>query len=369
LHIPGKLFLIMIKPKVFIPVVFLFATTVVVAWIILGNENKDDLEKAYIISPVEQQMKERIWKEIDFKEIAISDEFYSVTSMQFGIDGLLYFGDREAMIVRSFDLTVSPVDSFGNGKGNGPGEFARFFEAIHLDKDNNIWIYDSSNSRLTIFDSKTKSQFIHQTDEVSFFLIPLDSGRYAADLYQYAGTDIFNADHEKSGSFDSLVRNPELWNIIFQGAVAVHDDSSLIKAFYFTNNVARFSSNGDLIYFRKSVDPVKVNKIVPEYQVFENGGSGYTFSDFSSFKQLTPAISLSKKHIHLLVSVDEEFNFDTEEYESTRLFDVYEIESGDYRFSYETPVPVSDFAVSETHLAGISEESGRLIIWEIVDGW
>lgn len=359
----------MTKPKIFIPFILLFATIVVAGWIYFGNGKIGDLEKAYIISPVEQQAKERIQKKVDFKQVAISDDFYSATSMQFGKDGLLYFGDREEMIVRSFDLSANPIDSFGSGKGNGPGEFVRFFEAIHLDKKNNIWIYDSSNSRLTIIDSRTKSKVIHQTDEVSFFLIPLDSGNYAADRYQYASTDIYSADHEKTGSFEPLVRNPELWNIVFQGAVAIHDDFSVLKAFYFTNNIAMFSSKGDLIYFRESVNPVETNKIVPEYQVYENGGPGYTFADFSYFEQLTPAISLSKNYIHLLVSVNEEFNFETEEYESTRFFDVYEIKSGDYAYSYNTPEPVTDFAVSETHLAGISEATGRLVIWETVDGW
>lgn len=357
------------RPKVFIPIIFLFAVIIVAGWIFFSNENMGDLEKAYLIPPVEQQTKERIWKEIDFKQIAISDNLYSVTSMQFGEDGLLYFGDREEMIVRSFDLSANPVNSFGNGKGNGPGEFARFFDAIHLDKENNIWIYDSSNSRLTIINSSTKSQVIHQTDEVSFFLIPLDSGSYASDHHQYASTDIYTANHEKTGSFEALVRNPELWNIIFQGAVAIHNDFSVIKTFYFTNNIARFSSNGDLIYFRKSVNHVETNKIVSEYQVYENGGPGYTFADFSSFEQLTSAIGLSENHIHLLISVDEEFNFETEEFESTLLFDTYDIDTGDYLYSYNTPESVTNFAVSETHLAGISEEYGRLIIWETLEGW
>jgi hypothetical protein len=322
-----------------------------------------------IKQPESQNLQQRTLKEIGFQQRAISNRFFDATSMHFGNDGLIYFGDMEEMIIHSFDLHANPVQSYGRGEGNGPQEFARFYNAIFSDEDNNLWVYDSANSRISIFDKSTKSWKIHQTEEVFYHAIPLQSGIYATKLRQNSGMRLYTENHKLLRTFDPLVQNPELWNIILQGASSVHKDFSFMQVFYFTNDIVRYDSDGNLLYFRKPIDPVPLEKIIPEHMVFENGGPNYIFEDYSSFRQITSAISLSDHYIHILTSLNMEYDHRREEFKRDRLFDVYEIETGDYVYSYKSPEPVSDFAVSETHLAGISEKTGRLIIWEIEDGW
>ncbi|MGF1670790.1 MAG: hypothetical protein ACFCU6_10090 [Balneolaceae bacterium] len=359
----------MFKPKVLLSLIFLLAAFIIAGWMLTGNSPQTELEKAFIKQPDPQIVQERILKEIGFKQPAASDRFFDATSMHFGNDGLIYFGDSEEMVIRSFDIHANPVETYGIGEGNGPGEFARFFNAIFSDEENNLWVYDSANSRITIIDKSTSSWKIHQTEEVHYHVIPLQSGKYAARIRQYTGMKLYDENHNPLHTFDPLVQNPELWIIILQGSSAVHSDFSIIQSFYFTNHIVRYDTDGNFLYFRKPVEPVPLKKLVPEHMVFENGGPNYNFEDYSSFNQITSAISLSDQYIHLLISKNLNYDIEHETYQRDWLIDIYDIETGDYRFSYETPEPVSAFAVSETHLAAISEATGKLIIWEIAEGW
>ncbi len=282
--------------------IFLLAVFIIAGWIFFGNSNQSELDKALVNQPEPQNVQQRTLKEIGFRQTAISDRFFDANSMHFGSDGLIYFGDMEEMVIRSFDLNANPVNRYGLGEGNGPGEFARFYNAIFSDEENNLWVYDSANSRITIIDKATKSWDIHQTEEVHYHVIPMQSGKYAARIRQYTGVKLYDENHNPLRTFDPLVQNPELWIIILQGSSVVHSDFSIIQSFYFTNHIARYDSDGNVLYFRKPIEPVPIKKLVPEYMVFENGGSNYNFEDYSSFKQITTEISLSNELLHLLIS-------------------------------------------------------------------
>jgi len=359
----------MINLRLLFPVVLFLTLFVIAGWMLFGNSNQSELEKAFIHQPEPQKIQQRILKKTGFNKIATSDRFFDATSMHFGKDSLIYFGDMEEMVIRAFDLHANPVQTYGLGGGNGPGEFARFYNAIFSDQENNLWVYDSANSRITVIDKSTKSWNIHQTEEVHYHVIPLQSGRYAARIRQYTGMKLYDDNHNPVLTFDPLVQNPELWLIILQGSSEIHRDFSIIQSFSFTNHIVRYDSDGNLLYFRNPVEPVPLEKIIPEHMVIENGGPNYIFKDYSSFDQITSGISLSNHLIHLLVSKNVEYDIDREEYRRDWLIDVYDIETGDYKYSYETPEPLSVFAVSDTHLAGILEETGQLVIWEIIDGW
>jgi hypothetical protein len=325
------------------------------------GSQKTDLQKAYLIQPAEQHQPERSWKDIHFEILAESDELFgTATSLFFMGDGVL-FGDHEEMVVRKFDLEAGETAVFGEGRGSGPGEFQNFYNSIFPDSDGNIWVNDMSNARITIVNTATGEWEISDHHMSVRHAIPLDEGRYLADHFAEEAQVLYSSDHQRITGFEPFLENPQNWDILMQGAYAVADDFNIIRANYFTGDILKYSPGGDLIYFRRPVEPLPAISVRLE----DNPNDIRDKAEIFRLQYFTEGISLTGDEVHLLISRLGENRAEGEWDRIRDVVDVYDIERGDYLYSYRLPEEVQIFAVQDSLMAAVSDETGHLVIWQM----
>ncbi len=320
------------------------------------DRNLTDLQKAYIQQPIEQSGSDRIWKEVHFKRISTAESFFgNSTSLHLTPEHKIYFGDRGEKVIRKLDLELNQVDQYGNGRGSGPGEFLRFYNSVIPDSDSNIWVADEDNGRITIINTNTREWETINTERPVRHVIPLNDGKSALDHPLLGLLTLYDADHQKIRDVEPYLISPENWQILMQGSFAVAEDHSFIKAHYFTNDFIRYSPDGNLIYFRRPIEPPPAISIRLE----DNPNDIRDKPEIFRIKNYTSAVRIAGNQIHLLLSRL------PNGYRIQDSVDVYQIENGDYIYSYRLPEAVSDFALNDKYLVGLTEETGFLTVWEI----
>lgn len=129
-----------------------------------------------------------------------------------------------------------------------------------------------------------------------------------------------------------------MWAYILDSTLERDSMGGFIRSFYWINDFARYSETGEILYFRRSVDP-------------------------SSQMPRTADVEVLNNEIHLLMA---EFR-DEERFQD--FVDVYELQSGDYLYSYWLPQSFDTFALTEEYLAGMLWDTGELIIYRLRNGW
>lgn len=292
--------------------------------------------------------------------------------MSFGLDEMIYIGDERDFFVKRYDVHANLIDSLGLGKGRGPGEFLDLY-AMLLDQKGKVWINDRDNGRVTVLDGKDKGKWeIINPKAVSVATIPIDSGRYVLDQLIYGTLQVYSSNHELIDEFEPFIKDSQPWVIVLQGKYATAKDFSIVKSFIYTNNFIRYSKDGEILYFREPIEPPKMAAITRSPEPNDAGIQENNY-DFLSAEQFTSGINIVNESIHLLISRNKEYEeeyFDTNVLNIKREFvDVYDLKTGDYSYSYKLPEAVSDFSISEKFLATISEEFGKLVVWEVKDRW
>ncbi len=353
-------------------IIFLFFFLAVFLFILNREPKLSELEKNYVMQPTGQSVENRIWRDIGFNKVGTSENFISSSFISFGLDETIYVGDEIDYFVKRFDINANLIDSLGLGKGRGPGEFLDLYATL-LDHEGNIWINDRENARITVIDAKNREEWQTINPEVvPLATIPIDSGKYVIDQLTSGRLQAYSPNHKYLGEFDSFLKNSISWITVFQGKYATASDFSIVKTFIYTNNIIRYSKNGEIIYFREPIEPPSMASIIHSPVLTDSEVPEYIY-DFRSAEQITTGINLVRENIHLLISKNKEplkDSADSSVLSFTKEFvDVYDLKTGDYLYSYKLPEAVTDFSVSENFLATISEEQGRLMVWEIKDNW
>src|SRR5690554_5902905 len=355
-----------------LPIIFFFFFLTTFLFIINRKSNFTALEKSYIYQPTKQLIKNRIWRDIKFTKTGISKSFISSSFMSFGLGEIIYLGDEKDYFIKIYDVNANLIDSLGLGKGRGPGEFLDLYSTL-LDQEGNVWINDRDNGRVTVLDIKNKGEWkIINPEVIPIATIPIDSGKYVLDQLIYGTLHVYSSNHELIGEYEPFLKDSKPWIIVLQGKYATAKDFSVVKSFIYTNNFIRYSKYGEILYFREPIAPPTMASIIRSPESNDVGIQENIY-DFRSAEQFTAGINIVNESIHPLISKNKEYKdgySGSNVLNITREFvDVYDLKTGDYLYSYKLPEAVSDFAVSEKFLATISEELGRLVVWEVKDSW
>lgn len=327
-----------------------------------NNSQLTDLQKSYIQQPAEQTVQERIWKEISFSKLSESKDYHSnITGLHFDNEGGLFLGDRDQKVIKKFNLQSIKTSVYGEGRGSGPGEFRRFFKSIFSDRIGNIWVMDEEVSRITRIQKDTGEWDLIPTESVARHAIPIQNGYYVLDHHALGMLAVYSNENEKVTEFDPYLDKPANWQILMQSSYAVGNDYNIIRAMYFTNDFIRYKPDGSIIYFRRPVKPLSPISVRLE----DNPNDIRDKPEIFRIQYNTIEIRIRHDQIHFLISELIDETPDGNLVRTSKFVDVYDLETGDYQYSYRLPEPLLNFAVYKKYLAGITEESGRLVIWEV----
>lgn len=355
------------KTKVWISVIFISLCLMLFYFFKQKNKSITDLEGAWIVQPVEQTLKERQWRDFEFIESGVTTEFLESSNMIFESDSILYAEDLNNFVVKIYDTEARLINSLGAGNGRGPGEFLHISD-LRIDESGNVWALDPMNNRATILNSKNKDDFqIIEFPVVPLRVIPVGTKEYLLEKR----FDNYIKRYTLSGDFidqlDVLVDDPPLWSGVLVSNFAIAPDKSLISALIHINYLVKYSASGDIEYFRKPISPPDIPKILP---YFANDAGRVNSVDYTSWEQTTSSVHIVGVEIHVLIRDNFVWFPHEQRVESRRkTVDVYNLENGDYKYSYKLPCQLQSMTVSKTYLAGIPENLGKLVIWKVKGGW
>lgn len=337
-------------------VVFLFLS--ILSFVIFREKSVTDLETAYISNPIPQVDKKRVWIGMDFREVGISNEFISSSHMRFDENDYIYIADNNDQTVKRFDLNAEINKTYGKGEGRGPGEFLTIIDLL-IGEDKKLWVVDDRNNRVTIFDTENDQSWNILNLEYAFNkILPLGSENYWFERKFNNQMEIYHISGEFLGRVEPIVNDPQLWAYVLEGFYALISGGGVVQSQYHTNKIVKYSRNGEILFFREPIEFLGLPKINPHYA---NDVARINTVDFSSWLQVTSDPQVAGSFLHVFVK---QKDFQSNEWEDG-FIDVYNLTSGDYQFSYHLPERVETLAISSTHIAGISEELGRLLIWEV----
>jgi hypothetical protein len=116
-------------------------------------ENQTETDTGYTVQL--QDMDKRVIADINLQtaaqEINISD-IYRPTFLEFDENGNLYILDYSSMLINRIHLDSGITDTFGEGKGRGPGEFINPTDMYV--KDSKIYVADPVQGKIVAYESQ-----------------------------------------------------------------------------------------------------------------------------------------------------------------------------------------------------------------------
>lgn len=344
--------------------VVLLITLSVILWSLRKAYTSTDLQNAFVISPVNQTISHRIFRNIDFELLSFSDqELYNPQTIFTSFDDGYIIVDYGDNYIKTFSADGIYQFRYGRGTGRGPGEVVNLID-VNEDDLGRIWATDSSNSRITIFERDGEFEIFPFKESISRAM-PLGDGKYFIKPRFSSTPAIANIGSNDVESFPSLVDDPRLWSNVLGFFLAYDGNDSVITVHLYTNDFVKYNLNGNVDYFRRPVNPPAYPAIIPPRRYSDDQTIFFNEIDLNSRSQRTMDVQIFNGEIHLLID-----EFDIELNEMKRTFiDVYSLENGNYLHSYKLPAPLIDFSIRENRLAGLTQDSVGVGIWSVENGW
>ncbi len=333
------------------------------------NKTQTELENAYLVSPVYQQVKERIWKEIEFR---LEGKDYSLLNPNLIVDGAdntFFIVDSGDMKIYKYDFEGNKLQSYGKGIGRGPGEFLNIID-LEIGIGQMIWALDSELLRITIFQGNGEFN-IHNIKERAFRFMPVKTDEVLLKTWYQSNPYISNLDGNLILRFQPLVNNTRLWSHIVSGNFDA-DEKGIIRVNFRTGNMIRYNKKGDIKWFRRPVDPVDMLTLTNNIQEFQKQGDTdlfvHTYKLFADTPFYdSPSVINNQAHVLIAEQTDSLINRYPEGdhmYFAREFVDVYDYESGTYKFSYKLPENLSTLTLNDQYLAGTLQDTAGIAIWK-----
>lgn len=351
--------------KLILALTFIFGAVFVFTWIYSKNKSITDLYEAYLIHAEAQNKTERKWLNIDSKlERTDSTSFLSPAFITSIDDGFFYVVDLGAMNVKKIDEASNIVQIFGEGQGRGPGELLSV-RSIRINKNGQIWIADERNGRIIIFEQDGTWKKLHPRT-MSSGVSPLSKDKYV--LASRFDSQLFItslSDNTPIMTSQLLNKEGALWAYVLQPLIIKADSISFLRINMHTNDFVKYDKKGNVIYFRKNINDMQLNdlKIDPPKRYSDNQDIKFNEVSLYSYTPRSLDVQVLNQQIHILTSA-----FD-KQYEIVNIIDVYDLKTGDYKFSYQLPESLYGFAISNNYIAGITRSEQVLKIWKTNSIW
>ena len=187
--------------------------------------------------------------------------FGSINDLAVDSSGNIYVLDAMNLRATKFSTEGKFIRTFGNGRGQGPGEFARPLD-ICVDRNDNVYISDYEQRKISVFNS---SNIVIQTFKTEQNTIPIYDLEISEDLLLYVGVDPrqIGRGRSKNGIFqiyslpegkyfgtigksDWFKQNPNIMTA--SNSISINKvNGNIVVSHSCPYEIEMFSKNGDLI--------------------------------------------------------------------------------------------------------------------------
>lgn len=261
-------------------------------------------------------------------------------------DSLAYVldrGDHRIKPLRLHASGVTPLPPIGMGEGQGPGELLNPVD-LTLSPHDHLHVLDMSGRKVATFDAATGQ---HITDRrvpyAQQILTAADDSLLLLHTTQEALFGYVAGDATTERPFGNLIEHQQARGLTLHGyAAAAGSDVVYLNAF--TGDLARFSADGTLVYYRKGIDAVPL----PGFKTTGHPEStGFMLDQSASSKVYGPIVHTTEARVTHVA-------WDSEARE--RYLDVYAAATGDYMHSLRLSKPCGPLAITPGLLLGNCNE-------------
>ncbi|NBB86229.1 MAG: hypothetical protein GVY12_08450 [Bacteroidetes bacterium] len=261
-------------------------------------------------------------------------------------DSLAYIldrGDHRVKPLRLHASGVTPLPAIGMGEGQGPGELLNPVD-LTLSPDGHLHVLDMSGRKVATFDAATGQ---HITDRrVPFaqkILTAADDSLMLLHIKQEALFSYIAGDAKTERPFGTLIEHQQARGLTLHGYAAAAG-KGVVYLNVFTGDLARFSTDGTLTYYRKGIDQIPLPGFkttgLPE-------STGFVLDQSASSKVYGPIVHAAGARVTHVV-------WDSEAREG--YLDVYAAATGDYLHSLRLSKPCVPFAITPDVFLGNCNE-------------
>lgn len=347
------------KSTVLLLLLFAIMSFVTFFWLFFKNETRFDIESQYSVTPDSQQQEGRVWVDYKYQDAIEVDEVYTPVNL-ISQDKYFYVGDWSDNKVKKIDAEGNIVSIYGQGKGEGPGEFLRI-NSIDMDNSGRLWIADELTGRITIFDEIEDFEVVNLKIMPNKLVLLDDKSFFISDRFDTRLRILSLNSSENMFSEAIVSRDRELWSRVFDSTFMKTDSRNFVRVFYYTNDIVKYNAQGEILYIRRPIEAFDIEdlKIIPPRQYEENQEQFfYEVSSNSTLPQMN-GLHVNERYIYILTS---------EVQGELVIIDVYDLQTGDYLHSFRTPEPIYYFSLIGNTMMGIRQETGQLAIWKFDDG-
>lgn len=304
--------------------------------------------------PVPQHKKNRTWRvPITQKIVTISSSgnqiLYEPRDIQVDKQGNIYVYDFGSKTIKKYSKKGFFVKEYLHGEGRGPGEAINPTD-FDVTEDGHVWICDMYNSRITEFDTEGKIAHTIHPETLPLRLAVFDTNLiYTMNAVNAAKLfETYSQEGERLNRFGRWIESQAQRAMVLDGWIDTDQSGNLIYSGLRTGLLASYSPEGELRYFRRTIDPIPLPKLTKTAR-------GFTRIDNS--QRATQSINITKNNIHLLAVTD------SSGVERTVL-DTYDISNGDYLYSRRIPGKYFSKGILAKHLFYAIEDT-VVSVWEM----
>ena len=343
-------------------VVLLLAGGLALAWLTTSRGPSEVRLSDRLPPPRAQDRTERLFPEITFEQLRVLGDrpetfLNNPDFVRPGLDGSVYVFDRGASQVIRFDPETGQIlQRYGRGPGQGPDEFAMVSD-FEVDREGHVYVCDAENGRISLFAPDGRLLASLKPKRRPYHLALLSGQRLAVeplDPYNDALFELYRLESRNGryrlaylGRFGEFLERQEAVSLLLDGRLTGAD-----SFFVYTPRrigwIAAFRPNGTLKYHRTTIEPVPIPKLV------RRGSAQWVDR---SAPHSTYATSVDRQHVYLYKGSNADKSF----YQ----IDVYEAQTGTYRFTIPFPEWAGRLYVRDSLIYAVQDTVVTIWRWQI----
>jgi hypothetical protein len=309
---------------------------------LLEHSNKSRLDAAFADTPETRQLREQPTKERQWRKVAYRREWtltntpaaplYGPLTGRAGDDGSFYLLDSGDLAVKKVDAAGKLVQSYGEGKGQGPGEFASLTD-FAVAPGGEVWAADASNGRLSVFSPDGRVARTVRLESPPYRLALEPKGFDV--LYMLSKPVLFGrygADDALRGSFGTFLKDQGVNAMLLDGWVAAIPGGGFVYVARYVGLLAAYDGEGRQRFLVGTLQRPPLPKIV-------QGSQGRMWVDREA-PWAAAGLSVTRDGIHVL-------GFFQSGLKKIGSIDTYDLRDGSYLHSRSVPESCNSVVVTD----------------------
>ncbi len=325
------------KTRTFL-VLLLTLVTASIAGGLMGPSGKEPVRPDFLVKPQPQPISKRVFHKPTWRRVwkTSRDFFFGPLSLERGENDDLFVADYGDFTIHHLSPSGASIKRLGNGKGQGPGEFASITD-LEATKDGGLWVADVNNGRLSRFDTAGHAVTTVKLERPPYRLVMPDDSSFLL-MHSHGSQMLFglyDLSAREKRSFGEILVNQAKNALALDGYIESAGKGGFVFAPRYAGLLARYKLDGSLAFLVGTIDSKPLPRLL-------RNEAGATWIDAEAIPN-TWSLSVTGEGIHLLAGIEDGFR-------KRGVIDTYDGRTGRYLFSRRIPEPCQKAVLAGRYL-------------------